>query len=253
MVGKDILRHHAVYWPIMLKAMGVKMPQTILAHGWWTMSGAKVSKSRGNAVDPIELCKTYGVDAFRYFLLREVTLGLDGAFSEDLLAERYTSDLANDLGNLWFRIVTMLQKYTEGKIPNGEFVHVDLEDLFSNVDYQMSNYDPRSALSSIWSQITEANVYIEDKKPWIMAKDPIQKKELASILRALTEKIAHISVLLLPFLPNTASQILKRLGLPIEWKIKQKEDFGKPFLKSGIVVERGEALFPRLDEEKIEK
>ncbi len=100
LVGKDILRQHAVYWPIMLKAMGVEMPKTVFAHGWWTMAGAKVSKSRGNAVDPVELVKKYGVDAFRYFLLREVTVGFDGAFSEDLLAERYTSDLANDLGNL---------------------------------------------------------------------------------------------------------------------------------------------------------
>ena len=211
MVGKDILRHHAVYWPMMLKAMGVQMPETILAHGWWTMSGAKVSKSRGNAVDPVELCKTYGVDAFRYFLLSEVTLGLDGAFSEDLLAERYTSDLANNIGNLWFRIATMLQKYTDGKIhpyeykpeifirPDKinftgptEFQGLDDLNLFRNVSKFMNSYDPSRALYAISVAAVLANQNIEIEKPWQLAKDETKKEKLADTLGNLAEQM-HVA------------------------------------------------------------
>ncbi|OGW86170.1 MAG: methionine--tRNA ligase [Omnitrophica bacterium RIFCSPHIGHO2_02_FULL_46_11] len=256
MVGKDILRHHAVYWPIMLKAVGVEMPKTVLAHGWWTMSGAKVSKSRGNAVDPIELCKKYGVDAFRYFLLREVTLGLDGAFSEDLLAERYTSDLANDLGNLWFRIAAMLQKYTEGKIPAYQYEPEILKashelNPFKRTSEFMASHDPARALNAILNVIVLANQKIEIEKPWELAKDKTKKEKLANVLGNLAEQIAHVSVLLLPFLPETAGKILRRLKLPTEWIIKDEKEFEKPLLKAGISVEKGDALFPRLDEEKV--
>ena len=263
MVGKDILRQHAVYWPIMLKAMGVEMPKTVLAHGWWTMQGAKMSKSRGNAVDPIELCKKYGVDAFRYFLLNEVTIGNDGAFSEDLLAERYSSDLANNLGNLWFRLATMLEKYFEGKVPpagsaGGVAVVADgktpllLETfkLWSKVGGAMKNHDPREALSHIWEVAVRANQYVEEKKPWVLAKDPEKRAELGDALYALAESTAHLAVMLLAFLPATARQILARLKLPAEWSIQNEKDFAKPFLKSGVAVKRGEALFPRLEEIK---
>ena len=259
-VGKDILRHHTVYWPIMLKAMGVEMPKTVLAHGWWTMAGTKVSKSRGNAVDPIELSKKYGVDAFRYFLLREVTLGLDGAFSEDLLAERYTSDLANDLGNLWFRLASMLDKYFEGKIPQVSFSTSELSELqasfkplWEGVSQTMLNYDPRTALSLIWKVVTEANQHIEQKKPWVLAKDASQKETLAKFLVGLADTLAHIAVVLLPFQPETAKQILKRLGLPIDWVLKDAAQFQAQMVQAGAKVVRGEALFPRLDEEKVVK
>lgn len=255
MVGKDILRQHAVYWPIMLKACGVEMPKTVLAHGWWTMAGAKVSKSRGNAVDPIELSKKYGVDALRFFLLNEVTLGDDGAFSEDLLAERYTTDLANGIGNLWFRFATMLEKYFDKKIP--EVPHPSgrgtppLQQtalhLWDEVGSAMSAYDPRLALSRIWAVVTLANQFIEEKKPWVLAKDPVKKKELASVMAVLAESIAHIAVVLLPFLPKTSSQILERLHLASEWIIPDGNLFRNPFVKSGTLIERGEALFPRLE------
>ncbi len=250
-VGKDILRHHTVYWPIMLKAMGVEMPKTVLAHGWWTMSGTKVSKSRGNAVDPIELTKKYSVDAFRYFLLKEVTLGLDGAFSEDLLAERYTSDLANDLGNLWFRLASMLDKYFSGQVPQGGAQEMPLVreslDLFDKVNRAMSIYDPRTALASIWSVITMANQFVEEKKPWVLAKDPAKKNELASVLNMLAESLAHIALVLLPFLPQTAIRILDRLKIS-ERSISDPKMFRKSLVKVGTAVERGDALFPRLEE-----
>lgn len=250
-VGKDILRQHAVYWPIMLKAIGVEMPKTVLAHGWWTMSGTKVSKSRGNAVDPIELSKKYSVDAFRYFLLKEVTLGLDGAFSEDLLAERYTSDLANDLGNLWFRLSSMLDKYFNGQVPESKKEEVPLLQesfgLLEKVDQAMSGYDPRAALASIWAVVTMANQFVEEKKPWALAKDPAKKGELASVLAALAESIAHVALVLTAFLPDAASKILDRLKIK-ERSISDMKAFRKSFVKVGTTVERGKALFPRLEE-----
>lgn len=253
LVGKDILRQHAVYWPIMLEACGVEMPKTVLAHGWWTMAGAKVSKSRGNAVDPVELVKKYGVDALRYFLLHEVTLGNDGAFSEDLLAERYTTDLANNLGNLWFRIATMLEKYFGGKIPNWnsqqDLRWEDIEHLFKEVQKAIQIYDPRSALDFIFGTIVRLNQYIEEKKPWAMAKDSTKKDQLAEVLGTLAEWTAHVAVVLTPFLPETAKKILSRLKLPTEWAVKDEKEFAKPFLKPGIPVEKGDALFPKLDEE----
>ena len=256
-VGKDILRHHTVYWPIMLKAMGVEMPKSVLAHGWWTMSGAKVSKSRGNAIDPIELTKKYTVDAFRYFLLREVTLGLDGAFSEDLLAERYTSDLANDLGNLWFRYAAMLEKYCEGKIPrvNQKDISPNLyapelyERTWQRVEDAMLDYDPRLALSEIWgSLIVFSNQFVEKQQPWKMAKDAAKKEELTQTMWVLGEHLAHIALLLRAFLPNTSKKILERLSLPVDLKITSSKDFGKALLKEGTSVQRGEILFPKLDE-----
>jgi methionyl-tRNA synthetase len=218
------------------------------------MQGAKVSKSRGNAVDPIELVRKYSVDSFRYFLLREVTLGLDGAFSEDLLAERYTTDLANDLGNLWFRLASMLGKYFDGRVP--EFTLAPLRyplltesfTLMTRVAEAMEKYDPRQALSEVFGLITKANQFVEENKPWSLAKDPAKKDELAAVLGHLAECVAHAAVALIPFLPSTAPKILKRLGLPEQWTVAQGSDFEKPFLKPGTSVDRGEALFPRLEE-----
>ena len=252
MVGKDILRQHAVYWPIMLRACGLEMPKTVLAHGWWTMQGAKVSKSRGNAVDPIELTKKYTVDAFRYFLLNEVTVGQDGAFSEDLMAERYTTALANDLGNLWFRFASMLEKYFGGMLPEGgpkagPLVSEALG-LWDKVNASMQAYDPRTALAAIWAVITMANQFVEENKPWVLAKDPATKGELASVMLSLAESIAHVAVILQPFLPETARQILDRY--PFQQKTFTAEGFRQPFTKAGIPITRGAALFPRLEEVK---
>ena len=255
MVGKDILRQHAVYWPIMLKACGVEMPKTVLAHGWWTLAGAKVSKSRGNAVDPVELVKEYGVDAFRYFLLHEVTIGQDGAFSEDLLAERYTTDLANDLGNLWFRFASMLEKYFEKQIPkvgvgskpaplDGE----SFRNLWKTVDESMNQFDPRRALEALWAMVTRSNQFVEEKKPWVLAKEAGKKEELAETLVLLAENLAHVAYLLQAFLPETAVKILTRLHYPKEIKIKNADDFANRFVSAGVLVERGEVLFPKLEE-----
>jgi len=254
LVGKDILRQHAVYWPIMLKAMGVEMPKTVVAHGWWTLGGSKVSKSRGNIVDPAQLSKIYGVDAFRYYMMREVTLGLDGAFSEDLFAERYRTDLANDLGNLWFRLASMLEKYFGGTVPEAEGVESDklVQEsfgLWEKVNACMLAHDPRGALDAVWAVITAANQFVEEKKPWVLAKDPEKKAELACAMAALAECLAHLAVILLPFLPDTARKILERLKLSSQITMPAAADFTVRLLKPLSPVERGEVLFPRLEEE----
>lgn len=257
-VGKDILRQHAVYWPIMLKALHLPMPQKVLAHGWWTMAGTKVSKSRGNAVNPEELCAKYGVDAFRYFMLHEVTLGQDGAFSEDLLSERYTTDLANDLGNLWFRVVTMLQKYFEGKIPKSEpdFFQNELLmkafGLLPKVSEAMRNYEPRTALDHIFEIFKRANQFVEEQKPWALAKDPANAKTLAMTMFVLVESVAHAAYLLQPFIPGTSQKILTLLNIQIKPGISAKE-FAVPFVSPDRVIERGDALYPRLDDDAEKK
>lgn len=255
MIGKDILRQHAVYWPIMLMACGVALPKTVLAHGWWMLAGEKVSKSRGNIVAPEELVKKYGVDALRYFLLREVTLGADGTFSEDLFAERYRSDLANNLGNLWFRIASMLQKYCDGRIPvpieESRFTKEEFRSAlwWPKVREAMLSYQPRIALQEIWNVLTAMNQFIETNKPWVLAKDTLKKKELEIILATFADLIAQMAIVLLPFIPTTAKKILNNLKLKTDWVIKGN-DFPVSIVQSGTVVERGEALFPRLDEEK---
>lgn len=255
MVGKDILRQHAVYWLIMLRAMGLEMPKTIVAHGWWTMHGAKVSKSRGNAVDPIELCSKYTVDAFRYFLLHEVTLGADGAFSEDLMAERYTTDLANDLGNLCFRVTSMLEKYFGGKIPDVNLpgdstpYHASLK-MYSQVSESMNDWNPRGALDVIWSVIKSANQYVDQQKPWSIAKDPARKEELEGVLLTLSETVVHAAVLLTSFFPVTSKKILASFKLSLEWQVKSAADFEKRLLTSGTQIDKGTVLFPKLDDEK---
>ena len=254
LLGKDILRQHAVYWPIMLKAMGVEMPKTILVHGWWKIGEAKISKSLGNSVNPIENVKVYGVDALRYFLLSEASWGLDGTYSEDLLMERYNSGLANGLGNLWHRMAAMIEKYFEGKVPQGspEALKAPVArkalKLWTEIHQLMAAYDMRESIARMWAVITEANQFVEEKKPWALAKDPSKKQELADVLYALAESVAHIAVLLQAFMPETAGKILGRLKVTGYQKIHGAQDFEKPLLTAGASIEKGEPLFPRLDE-----
>lgn len=252
MVGKDILRQHAVYWPIMLRAAEVEMPQTLFAHGWWTLEGAKVSKSKGNIVDPFEVVQKYGPDPLRYFLLREVALGLDGAYSEELLAERTTHDLANDLGNLWHRTISMVEQYFNGKIPapsegfTQEPIQKKLKELPDRVKSFMEGFDPRGALTAIWEPLTLANRFIEEKKPWGLARDEGKRSELGNVLFILCETLATSAYLFSSFLPRTASEILKRLKLPEprSWDEVRK---GR-LLVPGTSVEKGTPLFPKREE-----
>lgn len=257
LVGKDILRQHTVYWPIMLKACGLEMPKTVLAHGWWTLSGAKVSKSRGNIVDPVVLSRVYSVDAFRYFMLREVKVGSDGAFSEDLLRQRYSSDLANDLGNLWFRVASMMEKYFASSVPEcegmqNEPLYIRTLELWDKVHGAMTKYDPQAALDEVWAVVTAANQYVEEKKPWVLAKDPAKKPELARTMAVLAECLAHVAAILLPFLPDTSRKILNRMKISPQTLFPDAKSFAAVLAAPGTMLERGDALFPRLEDEKEE-
>ncbi|MFH0985240.1 MAG: methionine--tRNA ligase [Candidatus Omnitrophota bacterium] len=250
LLGKDILRQHAIFWPIMLKAMGVEMPKLVFAHGWWKIGGAKMSKSVGNVVDPIAIVEKYSSDVLRYFLLNEVTLGMDGSYSEDLLVERYSSDLANGLGNLWHRTASMIEKYFEGKVPQGvtaDRFYAPLK-LWEDVSKAVLSHAPREALAAIWAVITRANQFVEETKPWSLAKDPSKKEELADVLFNLADSVAHTAVLLQAFMPETAKKILARLKVASYEKITDGKEFSKSLVTVGTVIEKGEPLFPRLEE-----
>ncbi len=254
LIGKDILRHHAVYWPILLHALGLKLPKLIFAHGWWLQGGDKMSKSKGNVTDPVELCQKYGVDAYRYFLLAETPFGQDGTFSEDSLILRYNTNLANDLGNLLSRTLTMCEKYFEAMIPaSGDLVQGSViqkegaalleksRTLFRSVEASMKVLAFSEALKSIWLLIDEANKYIEASAPWVLAK---QKKddELRSVIAVLCDVLRSLSTVLKPFMPKTADMIRRQLGL--------SDEFGVTKMLAGVNIAKGSSLFPRIEVEK---
>ncbi len=250
-IGKDILRHHAVYWPIMLKAAGIELPKTIFAHGWWVIKGEKMSKSKGNAVDPIELVAKYGVDPYRYFLLREVQFGMDGSFSEEALVTRYNSDLANDIGNLLNRTLTMAGKYFDQKVPAGtdgtEELVVKAKALGAEVDKAIPAFSFVVALSKIWEVINLANKYIENAKPWVLAKEG-KTAELGAVIYNLLEALRVISVCVYPFMPKTADAIWAQLN--IEGGIENNKFADVTMwggLKAGHQVGKPSPIFPRID------
>jgi methionyl-tRNA synthetase len=251
LVGKDILTTHSVYWPTMLHAAGIEPPHTIFAHGWWTIDGHKMSKSVGNVVDPGELADRYGVDALRYFLMREVPFGPDGDFSQRALVGRINTDLANNLGNLFSRVLAMTGKYFAGQVPAEPSLDGPLAEpaavLTGQIERFISNdIAPCAALMAIWEMVGKANKHIDDEKPWALAKDPAAAARLGRCLRGCLEALRATSVLLWPFLPATAERMWHDLGL--EGTPAAVVPGGWDLLPPGTQVRPSGSLFPRIVE-----
>lgn len=251
-IGKEILWFHGVIWPALLKSFGVDIPLQIYAHGWWTIDGKKMSKSLGNAIDPISITDQYGVDALRYFMLREVPFGLDGNFSYTAFINRINNDLGNDLGNLLLRTLSMTEKYFNGRIPEQDQNHGSnllarhASILEREVDMYINDIQFSQALESIWKFIKLSNKYVEDSRPWALAKDDASKDVLSATIYNLAESLRIIAIFISPFMPNTSSKIYEQLGIP-EVDLKMRQDARWGMLKPGIKIKKGKPLFPRIE------
>ena len=260
LVGKEIVRFHTIIWPCILMALDLPLPKKVYGHGWLIVDGDKMSKSKGNVVDPIGLIDEFGADAIRYFLLREINLGQDGNFSRDALIGRINSDLANDLGNLLHRTLSMTLKFQDGvvKAPAGEsdvdrLLKEDARETVAFFEQNMEDMQLSLTIKKVWAFISRANKYIDETAPWALAKDPAKKQELANVLYNLTEALRVISVLISPFMPTTAVRIWRQLGLAQDFASVRTEDIeqwgGVP---ADLHVGTPEQLFPRIEVEKEE-
>jgi methionyl-tRNA synthetase len=253
LMAKEIVRFHTIIWPAMLMSLNEPLPKKVFGHGWLLLEGGKMSKSKGNVVDPVVLCDRYGVDAIRYFLLREIAFGSDGVFSNENLINRINFELANDLGNLLSRTVSMVEKYFGGVIPTEREATEFDEALISAAKELKANteslYDKLlfpNALTDIWKFISKANKYIDETTPWILAKDEANKAKLASVMYNLCESLRIVSVLISPVMPETSPKIRAQLGLDADFEWDSAGVFG---LNDSFSVKKGDIIFPRIDVE----
>lgn len=259
LVGKEIVRFHTIYWPIMLMALDLPLPKKVFAHGWLLMKDGKMSKSKGNVVDPVTLIDRYGLDALRYYLLREVPFGSDGVFTPEGFVERINFDLANDLGNLLNRTIAMINKYFEGNIPAYEGSVTEFDDdllavnkaIVDQYEDALEKMEFSVALTAVWQLVSRTNKYIDETQPWILAKEETKRKELESVMVHLAESLRRVAILLQPFLTQTPGKIFDQLNIEDQqyksWD--SLETFGN--IPNGtIVVKKGEPIFPRLEIEE---
>jgi methionyl-tRNA synthetase len=252
LIGKDILKPHAIYWPPMLKAAGIPLYRRLNVHGYWTLGGGKISKSVGNVVEALKLAETYGRDAFRYFVLREMPFGQDANFSEEALVQRLNADLANDLGNFVSRAVAMLIGFGRGVVPEPGppgAAEAEIRDgaarMLSTVHAAMAEFAFQRALVAVWEWIGALNRYVDGQAPWALAKNPAQAERLRTVLFTLAEALRVLGILLEPFLPDTAAAIRRQLGLGGDPRLADLEPWGR--VEPGTRVTKGPALFPRIE------